>query len=119
MKDSLHSACTAYFRLRQIEETRIQSLGWEDPPEKEMQLTSVFLGFPGGTSSKESACQCRRLRDRGSIPGSGRSPGGGHGNPLQYSCQDNPMDRPKNKVSHCYHCSLYICHEVMGPDDND
>ena len=93
MKDSLHSACTAYFRLRQIEETRIQSLGWEDPPEKEMQLTSVFLGFPGGTSSKESACQCRRLRDRGSIPGSGRSPGGGHGNPLQYSCQDNPMDR--------------------------
>ena len=31
--------------------------------------------------------------DAGSIPGSGRAPGGGHGNPLQYSCQDNPMDR--------------------------
>ena len=31
--------------------------------------------------------------DTGSIPGMGRSPGGGHGNPLQYSCQDNPMDR--------------------------
>ena len=31
--------------------------------------------------------------DMGSIPGSGRSPGGGNGNPLQYSCQDNPMDR--------------------------
>ena len=30
--------------------------------------------------------------DTGSIPGSGRSPGGGNGNPLQYSCQDNPMD---------------------------
>ena len=33
------------------------------------------------------------LRDLGSIPGSGRSPGGGHGNPLQYSCLENPMDR--------------------------
>ena len=31
--------------------------------------------------------------DSGSIPGSGRSPGGGHGNPLQYSCLENPMDR--------------------------
>ena len=33
------------------------------------------------------------IRDMGSIPGSGRSPGGGHGNPLQYSCLKNPMDR--------------------------
>ena len=33
------------------------------------------------------------IRDAGSIPGSGRSPGGGHGNPLQYSCLENPMDR--------------------------
>ena len=33
------------------------------------------------------------LRDKGSIPRSGRSPGGGHGNPLQYSCVENPMDR--------------------------
>ena len=33
------------------------------------------------------------VRDAGSIPGSGRSPGGGHGNPLQYSCLENPMDR--------------------------
>ena len=48
---------------------------------------------PGGTSGKEPACQCRRLEDTGSIPGSGRSPGGGHGNPLRYSCLENPMDR--------------------------
>ena len=41
---------------------------------------------------KKPACQCRRHRDMGSIPGSGRSPGGGHGNPLQYSCLENPMD---------------------------
>ena len=33
------------------------------------------------------------LRDQGSVPGSGRSPGGGHGNPLQYSCLENPKDR--------------------------
>ena len=33
------------------------------------------------------------VRDKGSIPGPGRSPGGGHGNPLQYSCLENPMDR--------------------------
>ena len=33
------------------------------------------------------------IRDLGSIPGSGRFPGGGHGNPLQYSCLENPMDR--------------------------
>ena len=46
-------------------------------------------GFPGGGSGKERAFQCRR---RGSIPGSGVSPGGGHGNLLPYSCLGNPMD---------------------------
>ena len=50
----------------------------------------VFIwGFPGGTNGKEPACQCRRLRDVGSIPGSGKSPGGGNGNLLQYSCLKN------------------------------
>ena len=43
-----------------------------------------------GLSSKESACNAG---DVGSIPGSGRSPGGGNGNPLHYSCLGNPMDR--------------------------
>ena len=50
-------------------------------------------GFPGGASGKEPTCQCRRLRDMGSVPGLGRSPGEGHGNPLQYSCLENPTDR--------------------------
>ena len=46
-----------------------------------------------GTSGKEPTCQCRLdVGDVGSIPGSERSPGGGHGNPLQYSCLENPMD---------------------------
>ena len=46
-------------------------------------------GFPGGSDSQESACIAG---DLGSIPGSGRSPGEGNGNPLQYSCLENPMD---------------------------
>ena len=49
--------------------------------------------LPSGARGKEPDCQCRRLRDVGSVPGLGRSPGGGHGNPLQYSCLENPMDR--------------------------
>ena len=53
-----------------------------------------MYGFPGGASDKEPACQSKRqIRDAGSVPGLGRSPGGGHGNPLQYSCLQNPMDR--------------------------
>ena len=50
-------------------------------------------GFPGGTSGKEPACNAGKLRDVGSIPGSGRSPGERHGYPLQYSGLENPMDR--------------------------
>ena len=42
---------------------------------------------------KDSVCQCGILRDMGSIPGSRRSPGGGPGNPPQYFCLENPMDR--------------------------
>ena len=47
----------------------------------------------GGAVGKESACNAKDIRDTGSISGLERSPGGGHGNPLQYSCLDNPMDR--------------------------
>ena len=46
--------------------------------------------FPGGLSGKESTCQAG---DVDLIPGSGRFPGNGNGNPLQYSCLENPMDR--------------------------
>ena len=45
--------------------------------------------FPGGSDGKASACN---VEDPGSIPGSGRSPGEGNGNPLQYSCLENSMD---------------------------
>ena len=48
------------------------------------------MGFPGGSDGKASACN---VGDPGLIPGSGRSPGEGNGNSLQYSCLGNPMDR--------------------------
>ena len=51
------------------------------------------LGFPWWLSDKESACDADDEGDVASIPGSGTSSGGGHGNPLQYSCLENPMDR--------------------------
>ena len=50
-------------------------------------------GFPGGASGEEPSGNAGDARDVGSILGSGRSPGGEHGRPLQYSCLDNPMDR--------------------------
>ena len=53
---------------------------------------SPFRVFPAGTSGKEPAFNGRDIRDVGSIPGLGRSPGGGPGNPLQYSCLENPID---------------------------
>ena len=51
---------------------------------------SLYVYFPGGSQSKESAFS---VGDPGSVPGLGRSRGEGHGNPLQYSCLENPMDR--------------------------
>ena len=52
------------------------------------------LGFPGGAGAKNLPASARDAGDMSSIPGSGRSPGGGgYGNPLQYSCLENPMDR--------------------------
>ena len=48
------------------------------------------MGFPGGSDGKESH---GNAEDPGSIPGAGRSPGEGHGNPLPYSCLENSMDR--------------------------
>ena len=105
--------------LPAIKETQIQFLGWEDPLEKGMAThSSIFAwripwteepgglqplghklsdmtdqltlwGFSGGTDNKESAYNA----DLGLVPGSGRSPGEENGNPLQYSCLENPMDR--------------------------
>ena len=51
------------------------------------------MDFPGGSVGKESACNAGDAGDVGLISGSGRSPGGGYSNPLQYSFVENPMDR--------------------------
>jgi len=78
------------------------------------------VGFPGSSVGKESACN---EADANSIPGLGRSPGEGNGNPLQYSCLGNPMDRgawwatvhgvPKSlkqvSIEHLFMCMLAIC----------
>ena len=103
--------------LPEMQEIRVQSLGQEDPLEKEVaahsstpawkipwmekpgRLQSMgsqswtrlsnFMGFPGGSDSKAPVCNAG---DPGSIPGLGRSSGEGNGSPLWYSCLENPMD---------------------------
>ena len=84
-----------------MRETWVQTLGWEGLLEKGATHSSILaspapkkglkeiLGFPGGSDGKASACS---TGDPGSIPGLGRSPGEGNGNPLQYSCLENSMD---------------------------
>ena len=57
---------------------------------KKFVFDHYLWGFPGGSEDKVSACN---PGDPGSIPGLGRSPGEGNGNPPQYSCLENPMDR--------------------------
>ena len=107
--------CEVVFRLRDQTYGYRGCVGWEDIIVREFGVnmcTLLFLtwitnkvllysiwnsaecymagGFPGGSVGKESACSAG---DLGSIPGSGRSPGAGNGNPVQYDCLRNPMDR--------------------------
>ena len=72
-----------------MQEIPVRFLGWEDLLEKDRLPTPVFLGFPYGSAGKESTCNAG---DLGVIPGLGRSPGVGNGNPLQYSGLENSMD---------------------------
>ena len=76
--------------LSAVWETWVPFLGREDLLEKGKAIHSSIVGLPGGSAAKESACN---VGDLGSIPGLGRSPGGGNGNPLLYSCLENLMDR--------------------------
>ena len=66
--------------------------------------------FPGGSDGKESAYNAR---DLGSIPGSGRSPGEGNGNPLQYSCLGNVMDRGAWQAAVCWDA---VCWDAKESD---
>ena len=57
------------------------------------------MAVPGGASGKDASTSAGDLRDPGSVPGLGRSPGGGHGNLLQYSCLENLMDKGALQVT--------------------
>ena len=70
-----------------MQETPFDSWVRKIPCRRDRLTTLVSLGFPDGSDGKESAYS---VRDLGLIPGLGRSPGGGHGNPLQYSCLESP-----------------------------
>ena len=71
-------------------EARRPEIEKEVEKQREACSDSRSMGFPGGSDSQEFTCNAE---DLGSVPGLGRSPGGGHSNPLQYSCLENPMDR--------------------------
>ena len=80
LNPSAHSLLICNLRL-------VVTISGQDAPWRRDRLrTPVFLGFSGGSDSKVSACNAGNLS---SIPGLGRSPGGGHGNPLHYSCLEN------------------------------
>ena len=72
-----------------MQDIPVQLLSREDPLEKGLDTTPVFLGFPWGSPDKEPICYSG---DLGSIPGLGRSPGEGNGYPLQYSGLENSKD---------------------------
>ena len=80
---------------------RIRELSWQParkwgfgPTQKKMDSASnLNMGFPNGEVIKNPSADAGDIRDVGLIPEWGRFPGGGHGNPLQYSCLENPMDR--------------------------
>ena len=67
-------------------------LSWVPYKELKLLLPSR-VDFPDGASGKEPTCQCRTHKRHEFNPWVGKIPGGGHGNPLQYSCLENPMDR--------------------------
>ena len=70
--------------------TPLQYSCLENPMARGAWVGYYSVGFPGGSDSKESACNAGNL---GLIPGSGRSPGERNGNTLQYFCLENPIDR--------------------------
>ena len=85
-----HGGLTVVFRLLRVFLQQKLYAFYDAFPEASSQTFLCSLGFPGGSGGKESAC---KAGDPGLIPGSGKSPGERNGNPLQYSCLENFMDR--------------------------
>ena len=75
----------------------IRELSWQPARKwgfkKMVFANNLNMGFPGGAVVRNPPANAGDIRDEGLTPGWGRSPGGGHGHPLQYSCLENPMDR--------------------------
>ena len=108
MKNIVHISCARYRDVRQqvlyvsslakpgflgnlqCRRSRFDSWVRNIPWRRDRFPPPAFMGFPGGSDGKESTSNSGEL---GLIPGLGRSPGEGHGSPLQYSCLENPMDR--------------------------
>ena len=80
-----HPFCACPVAHRRVCQLHVGAFVWHI-----YRAVCMSLGFPSASDGKESTCNAG---DPGSIPGSGSSPGGGHGNPLQYSFLGNPMDR--------------------------
>ena len=76
--------------LPEMQETRFDYWLRKMPWRRDRLPTPVFTGFPAGSVGKEFTCN---TRDLGLIPGLVRSSGGGHGNPPEYFCLENPTDR--------------------------
>jgi len=72
------------------------------------------MGFPGGSDGKQSVCN---TGDLGSIPGLGRSPGGGHGNPLQCSCLENPHGQWRLAGYSPWGCQNFVTLWTIGLQD--
>ena len=78
--------------LPAMQETGVRSLSWKDPLEEDTATHSSILAWGAWWVTVHEVAKSQ-TGDTVSIPGSGRSPGGGNGNPLQYSCLGNPTDR--------------------------
>jgi len=86
-----HSSILAWRILWTEESGRLQFMG---PQRVRLDWITISVGgFPGELVVKNPLANAGNVRDMASIPGSGRSPGGRHGNPLQYSCLEHPIDR--------------------------
>ena len=103
---------------------RMRGMGTHWTPTFFFSSIFIYVCFPGGAVGKNPPANTGDARDAGSIPRSGRSPGGGHGNPIHYSCLENPMDREawraavhgSQRVGHDWATSLHFtvpCQQFM------
>ena len=98
VQPSKHGGVRSIVILGQVEQVNQRTQGLRDCGKSWRNkiilcLVETILGFQVVLVVKNPPAEARDIRHAGRIPGSGRSPRGGHGNPLQYSCLGNPMDR--------------------------